>query len=90
LEELKVYSGYTNCCTTSNADDKKTGVEKRLKNEITLKNDYDLGIVSFLTSQGFDVETERVQTTPYSGELRIKVYEVVNHHPKPLDNKNSI
>lgn len=72
-------SGYT----TNRNIEKKIGVERRLRGEITINHDYDFEIIRHLTTVlGFDVETERIQTGPYDGELHIKVYETVKHEIK--------
>lgn len=58
--------------------EKVIGTERRLRAEITINHDYDFDIISHLTNTlGFDVETERVQTSQYDGELHIKVFENV-------------
>lgn len=66
--------------------EKKIGIERRLRGEIVISHDYDFEIINHLTAVlGFDVETERVQTSMYDGELHIKVYENVKR--EPLDKK---
>lgn len=57
---------------------KMAGTERRLRSKIVIDHDYDFEIINHLTTVlGFDVETERVQTSAYDGELHIKVYENV-------------
>ena len=66
--------------TMERKQEKVIGIERRLRGEITITHDYDFGIISHLTNNlGFDVETERIQTGPYDGELHIKVFENVKH-----------
>ena len=65
---------------TNTKPEKVIAVERRLRGEITISHDYDFEIIRHLTNNlGFDVETERIQTSPYDGELHIKVYESVKH-----------
>jgi len=67
---------------------KIAGTERRLRGKIVIDHDYDFEIINHLTTTlGFDVETERVQTSVYDGELHIKVYENVK---RELPNKNKI
>jgi hypothetical protein len=64
--------------------EKTIGTERRLRAEITISHDYDFDIIRHLTSTlGFDVETERVQTSQYDGELHIKVFEIVKREMLP-------
>jgi hypothetical protein len=64
---------------TANKQEKPIGTERRLRTEITITHDFDFDIIRHLTTAGYDVETERVQTSPYDGELHIKVYENVKY-----------
>ena len=67
-------------CVTNKKSEKVVGTERKLRTEITISHDYDFGIIRHLTNElGLDVETERVQTSQYDGELRIKVFEIVKH-----------
>jgi hypothetical protein len=76
---------YMNEYGTDRKPEKTTGVEKRLRGDITISHDYDFGIPEYLTTvMGFDIETERVQTAPYDGEVHIKVFETVKHGESPI------
>ena len=67
---------------TANKQEKLTGTERRFRGKIIVDHDYDFEIVNHLTTVlGFDVETERIQTSPYNGELHIKVFEMVKREP---------
>ena len=67
---------------TANKQEKLTGTERRFRGKIIVDHDYDFEIVNHLTTVlGFDVETERIQTNPYNGELHIKVFEMVKREP---------
>lgn len=64
--------------STYNKPENKIGTERRLRGKIIIDHDYDFEIVNHLTTTlGFDVEIERIQTSPYDGELHIKVFETV-------------
>lgn len=65
----------------NNKQEKTTGTERKLRSKITITHDFDFDIIRHLTTAGYDVETERVQTSPFDGELHIKVYENVKHEP---------
>lgn len=67
--------------TMNNKQEKVIGTERKLRAKITITHDYDFDIIQNLTTMGYDVETERVQTSPYDGDLHIKVYEIVKREP---------
>lgn len=67
---------------TTNKQEKLEGTERRFRGKIIIDHDYDFEIVNHLTTVlGFDVETERIQTSPYDGELHVKVFEMVKRKP---------
>jgi hypothetical protein len=66
---------------TTNKQEKAIGIERRLRAEITITHDYDFNIIRHLITMGFDVETERVQTSAFDGDMHIKVYETVKYEP---------
>lgn len=71
--------------TANTNKEKIVGTERRFRGKIIINHDHDFDIINHLTTvMGLDVETERVQTSMYDGDLHIKIYENVK---RELPNK---
>lgn len=61
-------------------DEKKAGIVRGSRGEITINQDHDFGIIEYLAVvRGFDVETSKVYMGPFDIKTHIKIFETIKH-----------